>query len=510
MIKKYLMGIDNGGTSTKAAIYDMDGHEIKKTTINTKMFTPHPFFTERDMDELWKANIYVIKKTIEDSHIDPKKIVGIGCTGHGNGLYLVDKDGKAVRNGIISTDDRASNYVQKWLKDPDYETVVRPKTYQTVWSSQPVALLAWIQDNEPEVFDKTKYVFMIPDLIRYWLTGDAHFEITNASGTSLFNLNTKQFDSKLLEFFGITKWLKKLPPIASSTDHCGNISKKVSEETGLVQGTPCSGGVFDIAASALSTGLTHRDKLGIVTGTWSINEYITDKPKIVKDLFMTSIYPIKNRWLITEASPTSASNLEWFINTFMQKEKKACKEAGFSIYEYCNKLVSSTDPEDSDLLFFPFIFGGNAVPNASAGFVGATKFHDLKYFVRAVYEGVVFSHMYHIEKLRKVDRNLNGSARIAGGITNSKVWLQIFADILQQPLEMVDVKENGTLGTAMTAGVMTSDFETVEDAAKHMVHVGRTIQPQKSKENIYKKKYAKYKKILNRMEPVWNAMQEVN
>ncbi len=507
MSRRFLLGIDNGGTSTKAAIYDMNGNEIKKTTINTKMLTPAPFFTERDMEELWKANVYVIKKTIEEANVDPAEIVGIGCTGHGNGLYLVNKDGKAVRNGIISTDDRASKYVTKWLQDPDYEKVVRPRTYQTVWSSQPVALLAWLQDHEPQVFEKTKYVFMIPDLIRYWLTGEAHFEITNASGTSLFNLNTKKVDPELLKFFGIEKWLSKFPPIAKSTDNCGRVTKAAALQTGLNEGTPCSGGVFDIAASALSTGLVHRDKLGIVTGTWSINEYITDKPKIVKDLFMTSIYPISNRWLVTEASPTSASNLEWFINTFMVKEKKAAENAGFSIYEYCNKLVINTNPEDSDLLFFPFIFGGNAVPNASAGFVGATKFHDLKYFVRAVYEGVVFSHMYHIEKLRKIDKNLNGAARIAGGITNSAVWLQIFADVLQQPLEMVNVKENGTLGTAMTAGVMTGDFEDVEKAASHMVHVGRVIQPDANKRDIYQKKYTRYKDILNKMEPVWNEMQ---
>lgn len=187
MSKKYLMGIDNGGTSTKAAIYDMDGHELEKTTVNTKMLTPHPFFTERDMNELWKANIYVIKQTLEKSHIDPRNISGIACTGHGNGLYLVDDKGNAVRNGIISTDDRAAAYVKKWLADPYYENEIRPKTYQTVWSSQPVALLAWLQDNEPEVFERTKYIFMIPDLIRFWLTGDAHFEITNASGTSMLN-----------------------------------------------------------------------------------------------------------------------------------------------------------------------------------------------------------------------------------------------------------------------------------------------------------------------------------
>lgn len=506
MSKRYLMGIDNGGTSTKAAIYDIAGHEIKKTTMNTKMLTPRPFFTERDMDELYKANMLVIKKTVEESMVDPHDIVGVAVTGHGNGMYMSDENGRATHNGIISTDTRAESYVQKWLKDPAYDTIVRPKTMQNVWASQPPALMAWIQDHEPEVLARTKYIFMVPDVVRFWLTGVARNEVTNMSGTSLMNLKTKEYDPELFKFFGIEKWREKLPSIADSTEQCGTITQQAAEETGLIAGTPVSGGVFDIAASALSTGLVHRNKLGIVTGTWSINEYITDHPTVVKDLFMTSIYPIKDRWLITEASPTSASNLEWFINTFMAANRRNAESAGFSVYELCNKLVAQTDPRDSNLLFFPFIFGGNAVPNATAGFVGATKFHELGYFVRAVYEGVVFSHIYHIEKLRKINDQLTGAARIAGGITNSKVWLQIFADTLQRPLELVNVKENGTLGTAMTAGVMTGDFDSIEGAAKKMVHVGLTIHPNPENTSIYQKKYEHYKEVLELMRPVWEKM----
>ncbi len=123
---------------------------------------------------------------------------------------------------------------------------------------------------------------MIPDLIRFWLTGDAHFEITNASGTSMLNINTKKFDQDLFKFFGIERWMAKLPPLANSTDHCGSISRKIASETGLVEGTPCSGGVFDIAASALSTGLVHRHKLGIVTGTGQSTSTLRTSLKLSK------------------------------------------------------------------------------------------------------------------------------------------------------------------------------------------------------------------------------------
>lgn len=85
---------------------------------------------------------------------------------------------------------------------------------------------------------------------------------------------------------------------------------------------PVSGGVFDISASSVASGINTLNKLAIITGTRSINEYVTDHPVIDKDLFMTSIYPIDGKWLITEASPTSASNLEWFINNFMENDRE--------------------------------------------------------------------------------------------------------------------------------------------------------------------------------------------
>lgn len=85
--------------------------------------------------------------------------------------------------------------------------------------------------------------------------------------------------------------------------------------TGLCAGTPVSGGVFDISASSIASGINSLDKMAIVTGTRSINEYVTDHPVIDKDLFMTSIYPIEGKWLITEASPTSASNPSGLLTT---------------------------------------------------------------------------------------------------------------------------------------------------------------------------------------------------
>ncbi|MCP6162094.1 FGGY-family carbohydrate kinase, partial [Klebsiella pneumoniae] len=91
---------------------------------------------------------------------------------------------------------------------------------------------------------------------------------------------------------------------------------------------------------------------------------------------------------------------------FMESDRKTSAEQGSSVYDLCNKLVSSTTPDESHLLFFPFVFGSNTIPDASAGFIGVNSFHKKAHFLRAIYEGVAFSHLYHTERLRNINPKL--------------------------------------------------------------------------------------------------------
>ncbi len=505
MNDEYVMGIDNGGTFTKAAIYDRTGKAVASAAKSTQMLTPRPHHTERDIDELWAANLEVIKQALQQSGIDARQIKGIAITGHGNGLYLVDERGRPVRHGIISTDSRAKQLVEKWQNSPEFMSHILPKTMQSIWAGQPVALLAWLKQHEPESLHKTHTIFMVKDLIRFYLTGEAFLELTDLSGTSLINVRERDYDDELLAWWGLADVRNKLPPIKRSTDCCGTITAEVARLTGLQMGTPVSGGVFDISASSVACGINSLDKLAIITGTWSINEYVTDRPVIDKALFMTSIYPIEGKWLITEASPTSASNLEWFINNFMESEREKAAAEGISVYDLCNTLFSSTTPEESHLLFFPFVFGSNTIADASAGFIGVNSFHKKAHFLRAIYEGVAFSHLYHTERLRHLNPALSRTIRIAGGVTHSPVWLQLFADIFQSTLEIVDVKEHGTLGTAMTAAVMVGWFDDVFAASSEMVHVARTVIPNPARQQIYHDKYQLYKNLLSEMQSPWKS-----
>jgi L-xylulokinase len=169
-VPAYLLGVDNGGTVVKAGLYDLGGREVAVATSRAPVSMPAPGHAERDAQGLWEANAQAISAVIRTSGVDPAEILAVATTGHGNGLYLVDERGVPVHPGIYSTDTRAQRYVQRWVEDGTFERVL-PRTMQSLWAGQPVALLAWFRDHRPEVLERTRWIFMCKDYLRYRLTG---------------------------------------------------------------------------------------------------------------------------------------------------------------------------------------------------------------------------------------------------------------------------------------------------------------------------------------------------
>lgn len=504
----YLLGLDNGGTTTKAAIFDNMGNEIGVASVFTDAILLKPGFTERDMDEMWDANCIVIKRVLEKTGILPKDIAAIAVCGHGKGLYLWGKDGKPARNGIISTDNRAYAYASAWKKDGTKEKAYE-YSVQSVMACQPVALLAWLRDNEPKVYENIKWVFGCKDYVRFRLTGEAKAEYTDNSGGNLINLYTRKFDRRLLDLFGIGDIENALPELRLATDICGYVTKEASEKCGLMIGTPVAGGMFDIDACALALNVVNDERICMIAGTWSINEYPSKEMVLDGGDLMNSLFAIPGYYLIEQCSATSAGNNEWFSNTLLPELTEQAAKTGTKVYKLMDQWVESIPPEEFCPVFLPFLFASNVHPNAKASFVGIASSHTRKHLCRSVFEGIAFSHKYHLEKLLKTRMNPPECIRLAGGVVNSDVWVQMFADIMELPIETVNVKEAGALGCAIAASVAAGDYENIEQAAKAMCHIGRRIEPNKEKFDIYRRKYALYLKTIDSLDGLWSSMQEL-
>ena len=505
---KYYLGIDNGGTTTKAALYTQFGDEVGVASISTKALIPKPNFVERDMVEMWQDNCRVIRKLLEDTSVDPADIACIACCGHGKGLYLWGKDGKPAYHGILSADNRAVNYANKWLTDGTLQRIYG-KTCQSIMACQPVSILAWIKDHEPLLLDRVQWIFACKDYIRFCLTGEAYGEITDFSGCNLINLYSRSYDIEILQDLGLTEIYDKLPPLKSSTELCGHVSASAAMQTGLKQGTPVAGGMFDIDACALAVGVVDEAHVCMIAGTWSINEYIQKKPVTDGSVLMNSIFCMPEYYLIEESSPTSAGNNEWFINILLPELREEANLQGKSIYDITNDWVASIPPEEFCPIFTPFLMASNVNPNAKASFIGMSNYHTRAHLMRSVYEGIAFCHRCHFEKLMRNREHPLESIRLAGGVARSKQWVQMFASIMGYPVEVVEVNETGTLGCAIAAAVATGDYPDLATAILHMTKVTHRTEPNPAHKEIYDKKYHLYCRILDILDPIWDEMKQM-
>ena len=497
-MKQYVMGLDNGGTVTKAALFDLEGHELCVASGKTQSLSPAPGYNERDMDTVWETNCECIREVLKKSAVAPSQVKALAVCGHGKGLYLWGRNGRPAFNGISSTDNRAWKVVQEWYNTPVFSRVY-PKICQQLLACQQAALLRWMKENEPRVYENIRWVFSVKDYIRFRLTGEAWCEATDISGSGLMDVRRGCYDPELLKTLGIEEMYDCLAPVKYSGELCGAITRDAAKKTGLAVGTPVAGGMFDIDACAIAMAVTKPEQLCTITGTWSINEFISSAPVTGTDIAMNSLYAIPGFYLLEECSATSAGNLDWVIKNCVNTQGRR----GDSLYDWLGAQAESVPANSSDIYYLPFLYGSNAHALAKGGFIGMTNYHSNAHMIRAVYEGVAFSHKTHIDRLLSV-RQAPQTIRMGGGAVNSPFWVQMFADVLGYPVETVrGVRELGALGSAMSGAVACGVYKDYVEAAEAMVRVEALVEPNEKMFEIYREKYEKYKAIIQALDGVW-------
>lgn len=505
---QYLLGIDNGSTVSKAALFDLYGREVAVAKCSGQTEYPHPGWTERDMGGLWESTAGAIRAAIARAGIHPQDIAAVGSTGHGNGLYLIDRAGQPLGRGILSMDTRAADVVAGWGR-ANLHARTFPISLQSHWPAQPNALLAWIKHHQPERYERIGAVLMVKDYIKYCLTGEASGDYSDMSAANLVDVPGKCYSQALLELYGIPEMAAALPRLLRSHEIAGQVTPTAAAATGLAAGTPVVSGLFDVDACAIGSGVVHAGQASIVMGSWSINDVMTEQPIVDPALFMTTLFADLEAFLTIEGSATSATNLEWFVSQFCAEEHQEAIRRGVSVYEVCSEEVAGIAPECSNIIFHPFLYGSNVQSSARAGFYGMAGWHTRAHLLRALFEGVVFSHLSHIEKLRAAGGRFD-AARLAGGGSRSPVWSQMFADAIDLPMEVPGGSELGALGAALAAGVGAGVYRTYAEAVEQAVAVVRVHTPIPANTRIYRARYTEYCRLTEGMSASWEALSAMD
>ena len=497
-----LLGLDYGSTIIKAGIFDLEGNEKSIYSGKCDSFSVKAGWYERNLDDVWQATQEAISGVLKNAHCTGSDIAAVSLTGHGNGVHLLDENNKPVRPAIEGADGRALEYVERWKKDGSFSKV-HPMNMQAMFPAHTLCVMAWLRDNEEESLKKTRWSMMPKDYIRLMLTGEPWLEYSDSTGSGLINTRDRKIDASMLQHVGLGFLADKLPPLRYATEQCGTVTEDAAGKTGLCAGTPVAAGCYDIDSAGLATGLTDESVMNVIVGSWANNQFISKEPIISEDFFSSTVYAIEGYYLMLEGSPTGAMNLEWFVDNFMQAENKAAKESGGNVYKIVNEEVASVKPENNNVIFLPFLYGSNVHPKAKGTLIGMDGSYGRKEILRAFFEGICFTHRYHIEKLASF-KKLPNVARMSGGAVKSAVWRQMFADILGKSMEVTGVSELGCLGAAMCAAVCAGSYKDLSEASSKMVKITGRTDPDPALKTIYDHKYEAYKKYIKALDSCWS------
>ncbi|KJY74761.1 FGGY-family carbohydrate kinase [Vibrio nigripulchritudo] len=480
----YFIGIDLGGTLTKAGVYDAEGQEMAVAEKNVPLLSEHPGFAERNMEDLWLAVCEVTQSAIAQSQIAKHQVKGISFSSHGKGLYLLDRHNQPLRNGIVSSDTRAATLVSDWQKN-GVEDRTYPNSRQQIWTGQPVSLLAWLKEHEPENYQKIDTVLMVHDYIRFMMTGEKGAELTNISGSNLYDNHTNQYSEQLASAFGVSDILSSLPPTVESSEHCGSVTLGAARALGLNAGTPVFGGLFDVVASAIASGLNDNQAISIAAGTWSIATTLSKWIEPSDHHYIWGRYCTKDTYFVHEGSPTSASNLAWWRQHLLPDVS----------LQQCNQWVEQAQKQNTEEVYYlPYLYGSNGGTGLHGSLIGLQGHHGKQEVINAIYEGIVFSHLINQDRILKITPNAK-RIKMTGGPTKSQVWVNMFASASQLPIEISSTEQEGCHAAALCAAVGGGHYKDFNEAISATHTPGKLVEPEPKQSTRLREKFQHFQEL---------------
>jgi len=509
MSRQIVMGIDIGTSGCKTLLIDGQGHVVGRALEEYPLSTPHPGWSEQDPEHWWQAVKITIKQLLEgfDSFGDIKVI---GLSGQMHGLVALDRDGRVLRPCILWNDQRTGKQCQEIHDKAGGVDGLLKLTNNRMLPGYTGGKILWVRENEPHLYEQIRMILNPKDYVRYRLTGEYATEVSDASGTGLFNVSEREWSYRLLELLDISK--DRLPRCYESPEITGQISSSVASELSLPVGLPVAGGGGDAVVQTTGTGLVEPGILGTTIGTAGIVAMALnrcyDNPEGKLQVFCNNM---PNKWHTMGVTLAAGGSLRWFRDSLGGTEREVSRWTGEDVYEILGREASKSEPGSEGLLFLPYLIGErcpHADPRARGAFVGLTLRHDRCHILRSVFEGVIFSLRDVAELIKEMGVAIT-QIRTSGGGALSGLWRQIHADVFgSEVLTVSGSGEGGAYGAALVAGAGVGVWPSVEIAAR-VVNVETKNSPIMKHREIYDRLFPVYRDLYIALKESFDRISEI-
>jgi xylulokinase len=496
----YLLGVDVGSTNLKAVLYDLSGNEVASASEPTQKVSPdadHPDWWVWQPEQIWGGIASSINQVVSKIK-DPKEIKGVSVTGMGTDGLPIDGSGDWLYPFISWHCNRSLSQSERLSKTVGAEKLFSISGSQ-IWPFNTLYRLMWMNENEPEILEKTHKWLMVEDYINFMLCGEFATDYSMASSTSMLDEQKQQWSDELLNTAGIKKE-QLCEPIPAGTV-IGNVHSKASEKTGLAKGTPIVLGGHDYSCGCLPTGAFAPGVILDVIGTWEMLVTTIDKPLLVNSLCnagaVIDSHVVNGKWAILAAS-VAGDMTEWFKSQFTYEEVKQANDEQKNEWHYIVKNASASPAGANGVLFLPHMSGSSGPvvdPLSTGAFVGLTNSHTKADMFRALIEGINLQFKDILDNLEGNMDKAPDKIIAIGGPTRNDLWMQTKADISGKTVEIPDVAEPVTLGAAMLAGIGSGVYDDLPQAYEAVRKKTRTVEPNEKEHSKYIELYQKYKKL---------------
>ncbi len=504
----YLLGIDVSTTATKALLIDEGGKVVAVAATEYPFETPRPLWSEQDSVLFWNGAVQSIRKVLEQSQINPAHVAAVGLTGQMHGLTLLDAHGEPLRPCILWNDQRTASQCAAITQRVGAARVLQ-LTGNPVLTGFTAPKILWVHDNEPEVYRWVAHILLPKDYARYKLTGEFLSDVSDASGTALFDVGKRQWSDEMVRALDVPRaWL---PEVTESPVASAKISADAARATGLIAGTPVVGGGSDQAAQAVGTGVVREGITSVTLGTSGVVFAQSDTYRVEPQGRLHAFcHAVPGKWHLMGVMLSAAGSFRWYRDALGEHEKEIAARTNQDAYDLLTAGAADAPPGCEGLLFLPYLTGERTPypnPNARGVFFGLTVRHTKAHLTRAVLEGVSFGLRDSLELMRALGMPIR-QVRASGGGARSALWRQILADVFSSELATVNVTEGAAYGAALLAGVGAGVYPDVASACDAVIKITGSTAPS-SATSAYSKYYDRYRALYPALAPEFDAMAKV-
>lgn len=474
------IGIDLGTSAVKLLLMKENGEVVKTVAKEYPLLFPAPGWAEQDPREWFGKTMEGLVELLDGC--SRLEVAGIGIGGQMHGLVTLDEKDEVIRPAILWNDGRSTRETA-FLNETIGKGRLSGYTANIAFAGFTAPKILWMKEHEPEKFERIHKIMLPKDYVLYCLSGNFSTDMSDASGMLLLDVKNRRWSKEMMDICGIQE--KMLPKLYESYEVVGTLRPKIADALGVSRQVKVVAGAGDNAAAAVGTGTVGDGMCNISLGT-SGTIFISSKSFCMdENNALHSFAHADGAYHLMGCMLSAASCNKWWNEEILRAKDFAAEQEGI---ERLGK---------NQVFYLPYLMGERSPHNnpfARAMFFGMSMDTTREDMTQAVLEGVIFGLRDFLEVARSLGLHI-GRSRICGGGAKSPVWKKMAANILQLNIDELAVEEGPALGGAMLAAAGCGAYENVEAAAKAVVRVTNTIEPEKGLEAAYEEKYQKFRKI---------------